>query len=202
MATPAQRRLTTREIRRFGSGREAHFIADLTKIQTESYQAFLQEETPTEKPEPDEEDKEKAAEMMTAYKERPTLVLPGTGGAVSGTAVGDWLDDDGNPKYGDDENETGEAVESHEVRCGRVGMGPAFECGEKLRRAGRRGHPNVARRRRRRSPPKRPNRARRHPRMPPHHSHEVRMTREPEIVRDRREVAPAHRIFQPLDRDP
>ena len=37
-------------------------------------------------------------------KERPTLVLPGTGGAVSGTAVGEWLDDDGNPKYGNDED--------------------------------------------------------------------------------------------------
>src|SRR3954468_20675019 len=49
MATPVQRRLVTREIRRFGSGREAHFIPDLTKIQTESYQAFLQEETATEK---------------------------------------------------------------------------------------------------------------------------------------------------------
>lgn len=61
-------------------------------------------ETPTEKPEPDEEDKKKAAEMMEAYRERPTLVLPGTGGAVSGTAVGDWLDDDGNPKYANDED--------------------------------------------------------------------------------------------------
>ena len=49
MATPVQRRLTPRETRRFGSGREAHFIADLTKIQTESYAAFLQEETAHEK---------------------------------------------------------------------------------------------------------------------------------------------------------
>src|SRR5947208_11458549 len=49
MAIPAQRRLVTREIRRFGSGRESHIIADLTKIQTESYQAFLQEEVPQEK---------------------------------------------------------------------------------------------------------------------------------------------------------
>ncbi|MCV7074746.1 hypothetical protein [Mycobacterium szulgai] len=57
-----------------------------------------------EKPEPDDEAKEKAAEMMTAYEYRPTLILPGTGGAVSGTAVGDWLDDDGNPKYADDED--------------------------------------------------------------------------------------------------
>ncbi len=53
----------------------------------------------TEKPEPDEEDKQKAAEMMTAYEDRPTLVLPGSGGMVSGTAVNDWLDEDGNPKY-------------------------------------------------------------------------------------------------------
>ena len=33
--------------------------------------------------------------MMTAYEDRPTVVLPGSGGAVSGTAVNDWLDEDG-----------------------------------------------------------------------------------------------------------
>ena len=53
----------------------------------------------TEKPEPDEEDRKKAAEMMTAYEDRPTLVLPGSGGMVSGTAVNDWLDDEGNPRH-------------------------------------------------------------------------------------------------------
>jgi hypothetical protein len=42
--------------------------------------------------------------MMTAYEDRPTLVLPGTGGAVSGTAVNDWLNDDGNPAAADDED--------------------------------------------------------------------------------------------------
>jgi hypothetical protein len=52
----------------------------------------------TEKPEPDEDAKRKAADMMTAYEDRPTLVLPGSGGMVSGTAVNDWLDEDGNPK--------------------------------------------------------------------------------------------------------
>jgi hypothetical protein len=62
------------------------------------------EPTPTEKPEPDDKAKEKAAEMMTAYQDRPTLVLPGTGGAVSGTAVNDWLDEDGNPKYANDKD--------------------------------------------------------------------------------------------------
>jgi len=54
---------------------------------------------PTEKPEPDEDDKLKAAAMMTAYEDKPTVVLPGSGGMVSGTAVNDWLDEDGNPKY-------------------------------------------------------------------------------------------------------
>ena len=52
----------------------------------------------TEKPEPDEQDKHKAAHMMTAYEDRPTLVLPGSGGTISGTAVNDWLDEDGNPE--------------------------------------------------------------------------------------------------------
>jgi hypothetical protein len=52
----------------------------------------------TEKPEPDENAKRKAAEMMTAYEDRPTLVLPGSDRSVTGTAVNDWLDEDGNPK--------------------------------------------------------------------------------------------------------
>ncbi len=53
----------------------------------------------TEKPEPNEEHKEQAAEMMKAYKDEPTVVLPGSGGMVSGTAVNDWLDEDGNPQH-------------------------------------------------------------------------------------------------------
>jgi hypothetical protein len=53
----------------------------------------------TEKPEPGEEQKKAAAEMMTAYEDKPTLVLPGSGRMVTGTAVGNWLDEDGNPKY-------------------------------------------------------------------------------------------------------
>ncbi|HWF27807.1 MAG TPA: hypothetical protein VG327_05405 [Mycobacterium sp.] len=67
----------------------------------------------TEKPEPDEDDKKKAAEMMTAYEDRPTLVLPGTSGMVSGTAVNDWLDEEGNPRIneeaGDDQGEDEDA---------------------------------------------------------------------------------------------
>lgn len=59
----------------------------------------------TEKPEPDEDQKQRAADMMVAYEDRPTLVLPGSGGAVSGTAVNDWLDEDGNPKDSDGSND-------------------------------------------------------------------------------------------------
>jgi DNA-directed RNA polymerase subunit beta len=49
MATLAQRRLMPMEVRRFGSGSEAPFIPDLTRIQTESYRAFLQDDVPPEK---------------------------------------------------------------------------------------------------------------------------------------------------------
>jgi DNA-directed RNA polymerase subunit beta len=46
MATTAQRRIRPKEIRRFGSQRVPYGIPDLTQIQTRSYEAFLQYETP------------------------------------------------------------------------------------------------------------------------------------------------------------
>lgn len=49
MATTAQRRLQPKEIRRFGSHRAPYIIPDLTQIQTSSYQAFLQHDTPWQK---------------------------------------------------------------------------------------------------------------------------------------------------------
>ena len=49
MATPEQRRLEPKEIRRFGSGRESFVTPDLTKIQTVSYSAFLQDDVPSDK---------------------------------------------------------------------------------------------------------------------------------------------------------
>ena len=49
MPTPVERRLQTREVRYFGSGREAPFIPDLTEIQTKSYSAFLQEDAASDK---------------------------------------------------------------------------------------------------------------------------------------------------------
>ncbi|MFC9996228.1 hypothetical protein [Nocardia sp. NPDC127526] len=51
-------------------------------------------------PEPEVEDKhrEQAARMAESYKdERPSTVMPGSDGMVSGTAVADWIDEDGNP---------------------------------------------------------------------------------------------------------
>jgi DNA-directed RNA polymerase subunit beta len=49
MAVTARRRLETTTTRRFGSGREAYAIPDLTEIQTKSYARFLQYETPHDK---------------------------------------------------------------------------------------------------------------------------------------------------------
>ncbi len=49
MATTHKRRLETSVIRRFGSDRDTHKLPDLTELQTRSYAAFLQEETPSTK---------------------------------------------------------------------------------------------------------------------------------------------------------
>jgi hypothetical protein len=85
------------------------------------------EQTPQEKPEPDEGNKEKAAEMMTAYVDRPTLVLPGSGGAISGTAVNDWLDDDGNPKYANDDDTPAAKANADDVKDDDETDGRDFE---------------------------------------------------------------------------
>ncbi|AEV71718.1 hypothetical protein MycrhN_1093 [Mycolicibacterium rhodesiae NBB3] len=58
---------------------------------------------PTEKPEVTDEHRKKAEEMAKANNEdRPTIAMPGTDGAVSGTAINDWIDDDGNPKFSEE----------------------------------------------------------------------------------------------------
>jgi len=90
--------------------------AGRARDQQDADKADKDEERPlTEKPEPDEDDKAKAAEMMTAYEDRPTLVLPGSGGMVSGTAVNDWLDDEGNPKQeAPDEGRSGEQAKDED----------------------------------------------------------------------------------------
>ena len=58
---------------------------------------------PTEKPEVTDEHREKAKAMaQDDHADRPTISMPGTDGAVSGTAVNDWVDDDGNPKFSEE----------------------------------------------------------------------------------------------------
>jgi hypothetical protein len=48
-------------------------------------------------PEPTEEHRAKAKRMAGVYDaDRPTVSLPGSDGTVSGTAINDWLDHDGN----------------------------------------------------------------------------------------------------------
>jgi hypothetical protein len=54
-------------------------------------------------PELSEEGREKVRRMQEAYDDdRQTAVLPGTDGTITGTAVNEWLDDEGNPKFGKD----------------------------------------------------------------------------------------------------
>jgi hypothetical protein len=60
----------------------------------------------TETPELSDEGKEQVEQMQAAYDDdRTTAVLPGTDGTITGVAVNEWLDDDGNPKFGKDEQD-------------------------------------------------------------------------------------------------
>lgn len=49
-----------------------------------------------------DEERARAQEILKGYNtdDRPTVVLPGSHGTVSGTAVSEWVDENGNPKYG------------------------------------------------------------------------------------------------------
>jgi hypothetical protein len=61
------------------------------------------EKDQTETPELSEEGKEKVQRIQKTYDdERPTVALPGTGNTITGVAINEWLDDDGNPKFGKD----------------------------------------------------------------------------------------------------
>lgn len=52
-------------------------------------------------PELSEEGRKKVHEMVKAYEDKPTVALPGSHGTITGTAINNWLDDEGNPKFGD-----------------------------------------------------------------------------------------------------
>jgi hypothetical protein len=51
--------------------------------------------------EPSEEGKEEVKKIAEAYGDKKTAVMPGTDRTITGTAVNEWLDDEGNPKFGD-----------------------------------------------------------------------------------------------------
>jgi hypothetical protein len=62
------------------------------------------ENTQTETPELSDEGKQQVEQMQQAYDDdRETAVLPGTDNTITGVAINEWLDDDGNPKFGKDE---------------------------------------------------------------------------------------------------
>jgi hypothetical protein len=42
------------------------------------------------------------------YLNRPTVVLPGTHGTVSGTAINDWLDENGQSKFATQDSQRSE----------------------------------------------------------------------------------------------
>jgi hypothetical protein len=53
-----------------------------------------------------DEGKEQVKQMRQAYDDdRQTAVLPGTDNTITGVAINEWLDDDGNPKFGQDEQQ-------------------------------------------------------------------------------------------------
>ena len=61
------------------------------------------EEGRIETPELSEEGKQEVQRMRDTYDdERPTVALPGTDNTITGVAINEWLDDDGNPKFGKD----------------------------------------------------------------------------------------------------
>jgi len=65
-----------------------------------------EEKDQTETPELSDEGKAEVERMQQAYDDdRETAVLPGTDKTITGIAVNEWIDDDGNPKFGKDEQQ-------------------------------------------------------------------------------------------------
>jgi hypothetical protein len=59
-----------------------------------------------EAPELSEEGKAEVQRMQHAYDDqRETVALPGTDNTITGVAINEWLDDDGNPKFGKDKQQ-------------------------------------------------------------------------------------------------
>ncbi|HWF69810.1 MAG TPA: hypothetical protein VG187_09645 [Mycobacterium sp.] len=74
--------------------------------QTNTEDTGDEQETSSETPELSEEGKKKVSRMQDAYDDdRQTAVLPGTDGTITGVAINEWLDDEGNPKFGKDKQQ-------------------------------------------------------------------------------------------------
>src|SRR6187549_2320376 len=89
--------------------------------ETEEKDSEQQDDRPrTEKPEVKDEHEEKAKEMRKEYVEqRPTVIMPGSGGTVAGTAVNEWLDDEGSPKFGDESESAADRSDGDDVDRGK-----------------------------------------------------------------------------------
>lgn len=76
------------------------------------------EENTSSEPELSDEGKEEVRRMRETYDEdRPTSVMPGTNKTITGVAVTEWLDDEGNPKFGKEkqqEKEKEQEKDEHE----------------------------------------------------------------------------------------
>jgi hypothetical protein len=83
--------------------------------QTSNENTGDQHETSSETPELSDEGKEKVRQMMEAYDDsRPTSVMPGTNKTITGVAVTEWLDDEGNPKFGKEKQQEREQQQEDE----------------------------------------------------------------------------------------
>jgi hypothetical protein len=81
-------------------------MSENDKDQTTDENTGDEKKTSSETPELSEEGKEKVRQMQEAYDDdRPTVALPGTNNTITGVAINEWLDDDGNPKFGKDKQQ-------------------------------------------------------------------------------------------------
>ena len=89
--------------------------------QTSSEDTGDEQKTSSDMPELSDEGKEKVRKMAEAYQDRETAVLPGTGGTITGTAVNEWLDDEGNPKFGKEKQQEREQEKEKDEQAGGQG---------------------------------------------------------------------------------
>ena len=74
------------------------------------------EKAQTKTPELSEEGKQEVQRMRDTYDdERPTVALPGTDNTITGVAINEWLDDDGNPKFGKDKQQEDEKQQKEDA---------------------------------------------------------------------------------------